>query len=397
MNEPVHRPAEPLWRRQPYRLFFPLGLLLAWAGVGHWLLHGLGFLEDYRPVFHAIAQIQGFMICFALGFLYTAVPRRTGTPPPNLLELAVAIIAPVGITVSAWYQRLALSQLFWLLLVATVLVFLIRRFVSRGAGRRPPASFVWVPIAFLMGMGGSLLIGAYGILGEEHYGLHELGRLLLLQGMFLGLILGLGPMVFPLLTRGESSKDLELGPRGFAILAGHLLAACILAASFWIETEVSLRWGFGLRGGLVGVLLVVSAGLLRRPSLPGWHRHLVWLAAWMIPLGYVLAGVFPMQKKAGLHVVFIGGFALLTLSVGLHVLLAHGGHERLVRGRPWQVPAFAGLLLVSLVSRWMVDLRPEWFQQWLAISASTFLLATVVWASLALPRLWNAAGSGSAP
>jgi uncharacterized protein involved in response to NO len=39
---------------QPYRLFFPLGLLLAWAGVLHWLLHGLGVLPDYRPVFHAI-------------------------------------------------------------------------------------------------------------------------------------------------------------------------------------------------------------------------------------------------------------------------------------------------------------------------------------------------------
>ncbi len=61
------------WRSKPYRLLFPLGWLLAWAGVLHWLLHSVGLLADYRPVFHAITQIQGFMLCFALGFLLTAL------------------------------------------------------------------------------------------------------------------------------------------------------------------------------------------------------------------------------------------------------------------------------------------------------------------------------------
>ena len=57
----------PLWRHEPYRLFFPLGALLAWAGVLHWLLHSVGLLASYEPVFHSIAQIQGFMMCFAVG------------------------------------------------------------------------------------------------------------------------------------------------------------------------------------------------------------------------------------------------------------------------------------------------------------------------------------------
>ena len=76
--------AAPLWRREPYRIFFPLGCLLAWAGVLHWFLHSIGWLADYAPVFHAIAQIQGFMMCFAVGFLFTAIPRRTGTAPPAI-------------------------------------------------------------------------------------------------------------------------------------------------------------------------------------------------------------------------------------------------------------------------------------------------------------------------
>ena len=129
----------------------------------------------------------------------------------------------------------------------------------------------------------------------------------------------------------------------------------MLAASFWVEVYQSLRGGLALRALLVLILLLVSARLWRLPSLPGWHRWLVWVAAWLIPLGYVAAAVFPVQKKAGLHVVFIGGFALMALSVGLHVTLAHGGYERLLRGRPWQVPVYGTLMLLATVGRALVD------------------------------------------
>ena len=67
----------PLWRREPYRVFFPLGATMAVAGIGHWLLHALGFLADYRSIFHSITQIQSFLTAFAVGFLFTMIPRRT--------------------------------------------------------------------------------------------------------------------------------------------------------------------------------------------------------------------------------------------------------------------------------------------------------------------------------
>jgi hypothetical protein len=70
----------PRWRAEPYRILFPLGALLAWAGVLHWLLLATGATDEYRSTFHAIAQIQGLMTCFAVGFLFTFIPRRTGAP-----------------------------------------------------------------------------------------------------------------------------------------------------------------------------------------------------------------------------------------------------------------------------------------------------------------------------
>ena len=86
--------AAPLWRREPYRLFFPLGVALAWAGISHWWLHATGFLPVYRPVFHAMTQIQGFMTCFAVGFLFTMIPRRTGSRPPEVWEIGIGLLAP---------------------------------------------------------------------------------------------------------------------------------------------------------------------------------------------------------------------------------------------------------------------------------------------------------------
>lgn len=377
----------PAWRHEPYRVFFPLGLALAWAGVLHWLLHGLGLLADYRPVFHSITQIQGFLMCFALGFLFTAIPRRTGTAAPAAWQMILAIVCSIGIVVCAWLGWFGISQIFWIAIVITLIGFAVKRFRSGRATRRPPNSFVWIPLSLAIGVAGSLLIVLYGILGDEYYRLHELGRLLLLQGMFSGLIVGAGGMVLPLLTRGVGPPDGETTTRDRRVRLAHAAAALLLVGSFWWEHAIDLQSGLAFRAVLMGWLLVIVGGIWRMPTIPGWHRRLVWLSAWMIPLGYTLAALFPEQKKAGLHVVFIGGFAMIALSVGLHVTFAHGGHQTLARGKPWQVPLYGGLLIVSGLLRALVDFDAPRFFTWLVASAGTFLVATLFWAGLALPRM----------
>ncbi|HKY32849.1 MAG TPA: NnrS family protein [Candidatus Polarisedimenticolia bacterium] len=371
--------AVPAWRREPYRLFFPLGALLAWAGVLHWLLHALDLLPDYEPVFHSIAQIQGFMMCFATGFLFTAIPRRTGTGPPSTWQMLVGLAAPVATTAAAWYERLALSQACWLALVATLASFAVKRFLSAGAGRRPPNSFLWIPLALATGVAGSALIAAGAALGEGSFWLHDLGRLLLLQGMFLGLVCGVGGMVLPLIARGDAPPDASATRRDHVERAAHAVAALALALTFWIEAAGNPRTGLALRGAVVLAVLLAAGKIAHPPRLPGWHRGFVWLSAWMIPAGYALAAAFPLRHKAGLHVVFIGGFALMALTVGLHVTLSHGGGPETARGRPWQVPAMAGLILAAMAGRALVDFDRERFFVWLGLSSALFLAGTVAW------------------
>ncbi len=368
-------------RREPYKLFFPLGVLLAWAGLFHWILFATGRSLEFRSVFHSIAQIQGFMMCFGVGFLLTAIPRRTGTEPPSTAMLVVGSAAPVATTIAAYYERFDVSQMPWLVLVLMLIGFAVRRFRSSTAKRRPPNSFVWVPIAFLMGFAGIVLFSLYGALGLSR-SVHDLAQVLVLQGIFLGLVLGVGGMVIPLITCGDAPPDADTGNTRAKIL--HLCAAALLVGTFFIETYDEPRAAYALRGAIVLAVLLAQSKIYRLPRRTGAHRWLVWLSAWAIPIGYTLAAIVPSSPQPGLHTVFIAGFGLMALAVGLHVSLAHGGHDQLVFGHPWQVYVMGACVVAACAMRALVSLDPANLQTWLGWASGTFLVGTIAWVWLAL-------------
>jgi uncharacterized protein involved in response to NO len=388
MTVPLPAPqVAPRWRTDPYRAFFPLGVLLAWAGVLHWLLLATGVIGEYRSIFHAFAQIEGFMTCFAVGFLFTLIPRRTGTSPPAAWQMAVALIAPVAIVICAWYERWALSQIPWLVLMAVLIQFAVSRFRAPGAGLRVPNSFVWVVLGLLMGVAGSILAGVGAALGEEMFWIHDAGRSLVLQGMFTGLVLGIGGMLLPVITRGVPPLEGATPSPGKKL--SHLAAGLAFVATFFVEAR-AMRAAYALRALLVLATLLASAGIWRRPTVPGLHRRLVWAAAWLLPLCYACVAVFPQYPKAGLHVVFIGSFALLALSISTHVVLSHGGASRPLETRPWPVALMGALLLVAVLLRALVNVDAAHPYRWLGSAAALFLAATVVWAAFLIASLRSA-------
>ena len=375
----------PGWRTDPYRVFFPLGVLLAWAGVLHWLLLATGVLGEYRSIFHAFAQIEGFMTCFAVGFLFTLIPRRTATAPPAAWQMAIGLSAPIAITVLAWYELWALSQLPWLLLIGVLIQFAVSRFRAPGAAPRVPDSFVWVVLALVMGSGGSILAGVGAAMGEEQFWVHDVGRSILLQGMFTGFVLGVGGMLLPVITRGIPPLG-GPGPSAPAKVL-HLLAGIAFIGTFFLEALVSVRLGFALRAAIVLAVLLASAEIWRRPTVPGLHRRLIWLAAWFLPAGYACVAAFPEYPKAGLHVVFIGCFALLALSISIHVVLSHGGAPQLLGQRPWPVALMGALLLAAVLLRVLVNTDPAHVYRWLGLAAAAFLCATLTWGAFLVASL----------
>lgn len=370
-------------RPDPYRLLFPLGGLLFWAGVLPWFLLGIRTTDAYRSIYHSMVQVQGALMCFATGFLFTFLPRRTRTPAPSAVTIGIAALAPVGTVVFAWREQWAIAQLFWLALIGAVVVFGVRRLRGEPASRLPE-SFAWVPVSFFAAIIGALLTGAAAF-GERGMRLHEIGRAVVLQGLFSGLILGLAGFLVPVITQGNPP-----GAGASGVRALHAAAAILFFASFLLEGGAIDRVGQALRAAISLAVLVKIPALRRRPAQPGLHRWFVWLGVWCIPLSNALVALFPGYRRAALHVMFLGAFGLLALAVGLHVTLSHASPQP--RWRRWEVAGMGALIAVALVARLLVDLDQVHYYRWLAVASGAFLIAVVLWAlSLARPGRAEAA------
>jgi uncharacterized protein involved in response to NO len=387
MHSPSIPPAPstaPDWHREPFRLFFPLAVVIGWIGVGHWLLYALGVTSSFSGFLHGQLMMQAFMMAFAVGFLLTAVPRRTQAPPPSTLEIGAAIAALLGVVVAALRQQWALAQLAYVALVLLLLQFALRRFMTGGGARRPPASFVLVPIAVAQGLGGAVLI-AIASHGAAPWVI-GLGRLLVEQGVFLCLAIGIGSLVLPLMAGSPPPADLGSTPAERWKAAGYAALGVALAASFVLEQAGWARVAPIIRAVLVAGGLAVGGGAWRPPGKAGLHRRLVWTSVWLMPVGLIGAGLFPDLRIAALHVLFIGGFSLMGFGVATHVSLSHLDLEALALGSPAAVKVLGATVLLATLARVAADLSQTYFDH-LGWAAALWLVGSGVWLAFLGPKL----------
>lgn len=354
---------EPLVR-QPYRLFFPLGVLLGWVGTGQWLLFSLGLAPTWRVAFHAMVQVQGFIGCFVAGFLFTFIPRRTMSQTPASWQLWLCALCPLGLTVGAWLEQWAVAQSFWLVELLVLVQFVASRARANQNPRPTPPTLVWVPLALVMGIGGSV-VAAFPRF-------HGIGKSLVLEGVVTALAIGIGAMLVPVITRAEPPPDRQ-GVAGARW--PQLVLALAFAASFFIEG----RPAFAIRLAVVVSVLVVNAQLWRPPTEPGVNRWLVWLSAWCLPLSYALLTALPQPRTAWLHVLFLGGFGVLALSVAHHVAAAHGGRADLLSRRVSPMLACGALMLLALMARLGMAFDPAHYRELMTLAAVAFIGGGAAW------------------
>jgi len=371
-------------RSEPYRLFFPLALLMGGAGVGHWLLYTTGIQRDYSGQAHALVQVQSFLMAIAAGFLMTMIPRRTSTAPASSLEIGAIVVGLVVSAVAALARAWGWAEAAFLLVLAVLTIFALRRLMRGGV--RPPAAFVLIPIGLLQAA-----IGA-GMVGFAGAAMVPVGRGMLQEGLFLCLILGTGHLVMPVLSGHDAPGDGEL--RGYL---GHAAAGIGIVASFPAQVFVAerlgidagTRMGCGLRAAIFLVEALACMRAFRWPVVPGLHRRIAWLAFWMVPLGEALAAAWPTHRVGLLHVTFIGGFGLLAFTIAAHVIGAHGGEPGSLDLRPRSVAIFGLLFLLALFTRVTADLFAEGYWVHVGAAAAIWLAALVAWAIAFLPGAWR--------
>jgi len=392
-------------RHEPYRLFFPLGAALGAIGVGWWLVWWADqtFAHPpeliYRGHEHALVQAQGFLLAFVVGFLGTMLPRRTATPKATPAALAASALSLVVTVVALVARRPVVAEASAFALAGAWLVFALRR-VATGAGRRPPEAFVLIPLGLAQAAIGSglLALAALGKVGSTGV---TIASGLVTEGSVLTLVLGVGRFVLPLLHGHEVPPDAGPSAASRRARAGWTLAGLLIVGSFPLQALLAadgdpvlgLRLGYAVRGA-VALAALLATRAWRRPTVAGTQRTLLWISAWFVPAGLLLAAARPALRFAFLHVTTIGGFGLMALAVGAHVVLAHGGHEELVERPSRALRWFGGLVLFALTTRVSADMLPDTYLVHLAGASLFWLVGLAVWVAFLVPKALGPRGDG---
>lgn len=365
-------------RREPFRLLFPLGALLALLGVLPWLLFGTGLSRLWLGVYHAFTMTQAFLVAVATGFLGTMIPRRTGGAPLSSLELTVLTVTLAAIPAALFHDHVAVAEIAYLVAIVTLAQFALRRL--RRSHQSVPPSFVLIPFALAAGVLGaaSLLASTFGAPAWTI----AAGRGLVEEGVLLPLVMALAPMLTPVILDDQRAADSSERRR----LWLHGLVGALFLGSFALQLAWPRR-ALALRGALAAFEIFIVAEIMRRPRVPGLHRRVYQLAMMLVPVGLLAAAVRPAYRVPLLHLTFIGGLSLLVFAVGAHVTFLHTGREALARRRPWPIAVVAALTVAATIVRASAERLSSHYVQMLGLAATLWLTAAALWAVYLGPML----------
>lgn len=122
----------------------------------------------------------------------------------------------------------------------------------------------------------------------------------------------------------------------------------------------------------------------------------MWASGWLVVLGLWLAAASLAHAVAFHHLVFVGGYGLLTLAIGTRVVVGHGRYPVTDESRVLTalvVTAVALALAVRVAADWLpARAQPHA----LATSATLWIIAWLAWGFGALPRIAVVRGAPAA-
>lgn len=369
--------------KEPFRLFFPIGALLAVLGVSLWPLFYAGALTEYPAILHARLMVEGFMASFIIGFLGTAGPRITSAPHFSRGELMVLVtldLFAAGLHFGGSHRA---GDLLFAFCLVTFVFVLGKRFVQRADS--PPPNFVLVALGLLNGVIGALLLALYQ--NQLYAAPYRIGASLLEQGLILLPILGVGPYLLARLLNISRSDALpesrvlppEWMPRAaFALTIGLTIDATFVAEAFGLSTAAG--W---LRAGAVLVYLLARVPCRGRSFLANCLR--AGLAA--VVVGLAIAVLWPQYRIGALHILFINGFSFIVLTVAIRVIFGHSGNAHLFEKRLPFFVVTALFIFLAMVSRYVADLAPAARTVHLVAAVLFWIAAMVIWMVKVLPKV----------
>ena len=384
----------------PYRIFFPLGILMGIAGVSIWPLYYWGAIGGYNGRSHAFVQTDCFLYAFIVGFLWTALPRFAGTSIPSRASQYFVACLLVAAVVAFEFQYFRVGHVIFVAVHAMVIAVAARRFIRRQ--HPPPETFVLVGFGLLSGMVGAIL--AAGVAWElVPLGLDVLGRRLLTEGMVLLLVLGIGGFLgprllgFAQLPNFQNLEKLSGNTKpSFAMMKHrqtiYAIAAMLLLLSIVVEYGWSLPAVAWLRAGIGTSLILLNIQPWRKPATRTTLSWCVWIAHWLLITALWMVVIVPKYRIDFLHIMFMGAFTLLILAVGTRVVLSHGGHGLGEESRSWPLRIGIITVIIAMFARIAAPFVPLSYFSHLAWAGVLWIGGIGIWGVSLFRRIRGTAG-----
>jgi uncharacterized protein involved in response to NO len=367
--------------REPFRLFFPVGVLAGLLGVLLWPLYFWGGVGMYPGQAHARIMAFGFFGGFIFGFLGTALPRMLSARALGLGNVLVLLLLHLAMVVAFALGRMAWGDG----LFAALLLFLLGLMLVRALKREdiPPPGFVLVGMALLCVLAAAIL----GVWQDIHPEMDSrwifLQRLLAYQGFVLLPILGVGPFILPRFFGRQSThlfpETLNPTPDWTkkALLAGA--TGVVIVGSFFIEIFGRHDLAYGLRFLATVVYLAIEFPF--RPAQAGNALTTsLRIALALLVAGFLAVLFWPGYRTGLLHLTLVGGFAVVVFAVATRVVFGHSGNLRLLEQRNRWLLVAVILMLLAMATRISGDFWPH-------IMVSHYNYGAILWAGGVL--LWS--------
>ena len=382
-----------LWEmvlEEPYRVFFPLGVLASVWGVMMWPMLHAGWIHFYPGDAHTRMMIEGFMGAFVIGFIGTAFPRLTGNCSWFRGEFfAILLLWTLTVGSHAVGKVQAGDSAFCATLLA-LFVGMAGRWIS-GNKDTPPPGFV---LAFAGIVGAAVAAGLLAADKLVPWSVEwQFARLWLFQGFLLLPLMGIGPYVMPRffgMSSSHSFDDSPNPPAGWwrvAVLA--IIAGLLVVVSFVLEVAGKALAGQLLRAAVILVWFATQTPVFRRAKLSTTPGTAVRWALLGLASGLACAAFWPYARVGSLHLFFVSGLGLATLSVGARVILGHAGRHDLLGGKIVWLRWVIGLLVLAATTRMSADFIPKVMVSHHIYAAWTWAIAAIIWLTVLAKYLFR--------
>lgn len=354
--------------RDPFRLFFPLGVFFLLAGVLVWVPR-IWDAENYPVILHRTLVLNGFVTCFIGGFLFTAVPRFSQTDFASGGEITGLLTLIISGIIAGWMELEKGASLISGFTAVAILFFLLRRMRKRKAN--PPYSFLFLFVGLALWILSSFL---WPLTGNDDY------KELQYHGAVMAIILGVGSRLLPgilghteIVDQQRASYEAPV-PLIRTVPPFFLALMCAYIVSFFANHGPFIT---------AAVVLTIAMKYWKIWTLPEEKTALtisLWLCAWLIVLSYLLRAFWQEGMIHGSHAFFINGLVLLSLLVATRVIQSHGPKDK--RLENWKgLYVVTALIFMASVTRVTAYLLPEQYLSHLGYASLLLMGGVILWAA----------------